>query len=186
MTTRTQQSSTRRGRTNRQRADAARAALDAPALQLIGADEPLEARIVDLIADLAHLCDFEGLVFGETLRLAKLHHRAEADGRAAEDDAAPNYPTHLADLWLHNDEPTYRRMRGMIEEARRDSSTAWRSHEGVADAGVAARSLLAERLQAWFEAEAPDLGATFWSDLLGDAARRIDWRRLAESLLADE
>jgi hypothetical protein len=76
----------------------------------------------------------------------------------------PNYETWLVNLWLDNDERTYRHWR-----AEASKLTAWE---------------LARVLETAHKDTSYDLtGATgLWADLIGAALSRVDWRSIADHL----
>ena len=82
-----------------------------------------------------------------------------------------NYETWAVSLWLGNDEPTYIYWR--------DAAACFKD---VPDRQEAALSL-ADRLKQELTEDAPDLGCTLWSDLLGAALSEVNWYEVATNLL---
>lgn len=96
-----------------------------------------------------------------------------------------NYPTWAVNLWLSNDQPLYletlhRTSTAMdAAEAEQIEHPYWTEEQclrfGVADA-----------LKDWVcEGLAPDLGATFASDLLSYALDQVDWNEIAASWITN-
>ena len=90
-----------------------------------------------------------------------------------------NYPTWAVNLWLSNDEPLYRealeRTRETIEDAHNYPTQYWTDDENR-------RFKTADMLKTWVTDElAPDLGASFASDLLGYALGEVDWNEIADA-----
>ena len=78
-----------------------------------------------------------------------------------------NYPTWAVNLWLSNDEALWSETTERVAQALGDPQTA------------------ADGLRAWVREElAPDLGASFASDLLGYALDLVDWREIADAWLS--
>ncbi len=95
-----------------------------------------------------------------------------------------NYPTWAVNLWLGNEEHLYR----CALELARGSVTVAPVLPQVLDeiwtVEQAARFNLADVLKSWVENDlAPDLGATFASDLLGWALESVDWHEIADAWL---
>lgn len=65
--------------TNADRADSARAAAEAFAIATGSQDEDLRTQLVDLLANIMHLADEEGLVFDALTESAYLHYEDEID-----------------------------------------------------------------------------------------------------------
>jgi len=78
-----------------------------------------------------------------------------------------NYETWNVKLWLDNEQGISDEVRGMARRAR-----------SVGD--------LAESLKAMVNGAAPDLGASFFSDLLNAALGEVDWYEMAESYYEEE
>jgi hypothetical protein len=63
--------------TNAERSEWARTAVNAFAVETRTKDEPLDEQVSDLLADLMHLCDAEGLDFNELSERGQGNHEAE-------------------------------------------------------------------------------------------------------------
>ena len=64
---------------NNDRAEWAQTGLDAFAVEIGGRGEPLAQNMGDLLADLMHLCDREGIDFKDVLRVAETHYTEETE-----------------------------------------------------------------------------------------------------------
>lgn len=80
-----------------------------------------------------------------------------------------NYETWAVNLWIGNDEPSYRYWRAAARATKGSKQTQVIS--------------LANQLKDEFAYAKPDLGATVWADLLGAALSEVDWDEIAENLL---
>jgi hypothetical protein len=92
-----------------------------------------------------------------------------------------NYPTWCVNLWASNDELLSTHAGWLARNAweGRRATEYWTAEEQ-------ARFGLAERIKDWVTDElAPDLGASFPADLLGWALGQVDWREIADNLLAE-
>lgn len=96
-----------------------------------------------------------------------------------------NYETWCVNLWLMNDEPSYRRW---SDEARRHMTEAPESQR-VKQWGYtireAARCALAEQLQEAMEEGAIVGAASLYTDLLNAALGAVDWQEIAASWIDD-
>lgn len=93
-----------------------------------------------------------------------------------------NYETWAAALWLDNEEDTatyWRLTAREIAAAAADPEAT----DGWMPAARLARHRLARRLRDELEADAPDLGASLYADLLGAALEAVDWDEVAEGFL---
>lgn len=92
-----------------------------------------------------------------------------------------NYETWNAKLWMDNDQGSYEHWNERAQEAwdatDEDDDTETRTEEAV--------STLREELKDSFEQDAPDLGASFYSDILGAALSEVNWHEIAEALIGD-
>jgi hypothetical protein len=96
-----------------------------------------------------------------------------------------NYATWCVSLWLGNDQATYEHWH---EEARHCLALAPRSNhvqDGYATVNQAAVYLLSGRLYDAFNEGNPLREPEVWSDLLTAAVESVNWREVAEHLLAD-
>ena len=60
-----------------ERAELARTAVRARSIETGAEDEDIRTQLVDLLADLMHLCDAESLCLGDIERIARSHYLAE-------------------------------------------------------------------------------------------------------------
>jgi hypothetical protein len=84
-----------------------------------------------------------------------------------------NYETWNAALWMDNDEGSYKSARCEAEQALEDADNDKDD----------AKQALAKTLKGQFEENAPDLGASPYSDLLGAAMSEINWYEIAGNLV---
>ncbi len=92
-----------------------------------------------------------------------------------------NYPTWCVNLWLSNDEPLYRECLTRTEEAM-DAAEADQIEHPYWTEEQCLRFGVADMLKGWVRDDlAPDLGATFASDLLGWALDHVDWPVIADA-----
>ena len=92
-----------------------------------------------------------------------------------------NYETWAVKLWMDNEEgtSTYWRERTRAVFVSAEPSFSFQSPKDTA------RIDLADELKREHEENAPDLGASVFSDLLGAALSEVDWREIAAVLLDD-
>lgn len=84
-----------------------------------------------------------------------------------------NYPTWAVNLWLSNDEGLYRQTQQLVS----DWATSGDDQPTIE---------LADDLKTWVrDGLAPDLGASFASDLLGYALDQVDWLEIAKAWAED-
>jgi hypothetical protein len=88
-------------------------------------------------------------------------------------EGSANHETWCVNMWLHSEEPFYRRALDMADDERRRGDAA-NPHN------------LAERYKEWVTDDlAPDLGASFASDLLTSALGNVNWHEIAEDFLGE-
>lgn len=87
-----------------------------------------------------------------------------------------NYPTWAVNLWIENDEGLYRYFRDKISEIKEDN----------ADDPDAQLSELGQAIKEFIEENAPELGASVYSDLIGFAMDSVNYWEIAENMLSDE
>lgn len=98
-----------------------------------------------------------------------------------------SYESWAVALWLDNEEGSYNLMREWARECTDEAP----SHENVAripsiwTRAEAAKFTLADRIKEYIEEQAPDLGATLYTDLLNAALSEVDWYEVAEHYLSD-
>jgi len=91
-----------------------------------------------------------------------------------------NYETWLMSLWIDNEESTSRYWNATAQEEY-DEAEADRSFSRDERATLN----LSDRLKNEFEEQQPDLGASFWSDMLNAAMSEVNWYEIAEHHIAD-
>lgn len=93
-----------------------------------------------------------------------------------------NYETWNCKLWMDNDEGSYSYWQEVAQEcydqAEADEEASFtRGEQAVLD--------LSDRLKNEFEEGQPELGASFWSDILTAALSEVNWHEIAENLIED-
>jgi hypothetical protein len=73
-----------------------------------------------------------------------------------------NYETWNVALWIDNEPGSYQARRELAKDAKDESD-------------------LARSLESWIKDDAPDLGASVYSDLLGAALSEVNWYEIAEN-----
>ncbi len=100
-----------------------------------------------------------------------------------------NYETWNVALWIDNEQGSYRQRCEMAQEcwdqAEEPSVNARLTGREPFSRYEKARMALERALKSWIEDDAPDLGASLYSDLLGAALQEVDWREIAENFLED-
>lgn len=96
-----------------------------------------------------------------------------------------NYETWAVNLWLGNEESSYRYWREAAEEERRQAATCWQVRENVWPADKAAKYRLADRLKEEVSDGCPGLDPSLYSDLLNAALSEVAWDEVAEQFLED-
>ena len=96
-----------------------------------------------------------------------------------------NYETWAVALWLGNEESSYRFWMAVARGVKMDAPRSLYVRELRMTESEAAETQLAEEIKASIEANAPDFGASVYSDLLTGAIGEVDWRSIAVNLLED-
>lgn len=86
-----------------------------------------------------------------------------------------NYPTWAVNLWIENDEGLYNYFKDVVAEVREEN-------EGDPDGQL---SDLGQRLKDFVEENAPELGASMYSDLMGYALDAVNYWEIAKAMLED-
>lgn len=95
-----------------------------------------------------------------------------------------NYETWVVNLWLSNDGPLYRETLARTEAAM-DAAEADQIEHLYWTEEQCLRFGVADALKAWVTDDlAPDLGASFASDLLAASLGEVDWSEIANAWIA--
>lgn len=92
-----------------------------------------------------------------------------------------NYETWNVNLWIENEEGSYRYWREVTRECI-DAAEA----DGTFTKEERAALDLMERLKDKITEGAPDLGASMYSDILGAALSDVNWMEIARSMIDNE
>ncbi len=97
-----------------------------------------------------------------------------------------NYETWAVNLWLTNEEPTYKYCRGLARRAATDALDCEQVRERIWTAEDAKKFLLADQIKE-FVAEMNPLAdqASMFSDLTNAALSEVDWHEIAEAFLEE-
>ena len=87
-----------------------------------------------------------------------------------------NYPTWAVNLWGDNDEGLYNYFRDKLNEIK----------ENNADDPDAQLSELGQAIKDFIEENAPEIGASVYSDLIGYAIDSVNYWEIAENMLSEE
>lgn len=96
-----------------------------------------------------------------------------------------NYATWAVALWIDNDEGSQTYWRQEAAREMQEAPNGQMVRDGVWTADEAARFNLAEQLKSESTDTAPDLGASVYSDLLQAALDDVNWKEIAENIIAD-
>lgn len=88
-----------------------------------------------------------------------------------------NYETWNVALWLDNDQGSYSHWNAVAQECWDDACD---KDTGILTREERAVYALSAMLKSDFEENAPDLGASCWSDLLSAALSEVDWDEIAQ------
>lgn len=96
----------------------------------------------------------------------------------------PNYETWAVNLWLSNEESTWRHWTQVAETICDVAKGCNQVAQGIWSPKEAAAFLLADLIKQEHEENAPrPEPASVYSDLMGSALEEVDWSRVAESVL---
>ncbi len=93
-----------------------------------------------------------------------------------------NYETWSCKLWIDNDEGNYKYWRAACRRLWRNRD----EDQSKPEQSQVARTRLANELAGWILHEAPDLPASFYSDILSANLREIDTYEIADALFVDK
>ena len=96
-----------------------------------------------------------------------------------------NYETWLVNLWLTNEEPTYRYWIESARYQRDHASECSQVRDGIWSESEAATFNLADQLKDEIMEAAPNDESTLYGDLINAALDNVDWAEIAESWLGD-
>ena len=94
-----------------------------------------------------------------------------------------NYETWNFKLWADNDEPTYKKVQSLIKEVLNTRTRGVTiCSKSKTDLAVA---LLSHSLRELAHNEAPEIQASFYSDVMMASVREVNYDEVAEHLLED-
>src|SRR5215207_9228843 len=96
-----------------------------------------------------------------------------------------NYETWAVALWLGNEEVSYRFWMAVARGVKMDAPRSHYVRELRMTEDEAAEVELAKEIKASVEANAPDFGASVYTDLLNGAISEVDWLSVAKNVLED-
>lgn len=94
-----------------------------------------------------------------------------------------NYETWAVNLWLENEEGTYRYWRAQAESHLTEDQACDEVRDGIWTTDEAAKFNLADQLKDEVENDSPISEASLYSDLLNAALSEVNWPEVAESFL---
>src|SRR5437867_2054412 len=107
-----------------------------------------------------------------------MDHHAPTVARCQRYNGWPNYETWAVQLWLSNEEPSYRYWTKRAQEVWDEAAPgkySWQTREEMAREALAGEI----REEHEHDAEVRVGGASIFSDLLGAALSEVDWREIA-------
>lgn len=98
-----------------------------------------------------------------------------------------NYETWAVNLWLTNEEPTYRHCRELASTSRAAAKSCEQVQRGTWDVAEARKYLLADALKELVETCNPVANsASMYADLLAAAICVVNWQEIAQAFLDEE
>ena len=96
-----------------------------------------------------------------------------------------NRATWAVNLWISNEEPSYRHWTHAAQSALADATHEADPAHSPARIVLDAIALLATRMESELESEAPELGPTLWSDLMSHALASVNWYEIAQTWIQE-
>jgi hypothetical protein len=101
-----------------------------------------------------------------------------------------NYETWNVKLWIDNEQGSYNYWREASQECWDEASEGLSAYGRFTGREIFTREeravmALERRLKDEIEADAPELGASMWADLLNAALSEVDWHEIAASMIGD-
>src|SRR5439155_26953515 len=97
-----------------------------------------------------------------------------------------NYETWCVNLWLSNDEGTYRHCRSRARDDTNTAEDSSRVREGIWTIEEATRFQLADALKEFLDERNPIAAqASVFTDLINSALCEVDWHEIADAFLEE-
>ena len=126
------------------------------------------------------------LVVGRWMVIETLWRNMEQTRQSNKYNGWTNYETWAVNLWLENEEPTYRYWREQARWHREHASESSQVAGGTWTADEVARIELAKQFETEISESSPLTALTVYSDLLNAALEEVNWNEIAESWLSEE
>lgn len=143
-------------------------------------EQSIEEIATDLLTDLRHLLQQEGVDIERILRMAKLHQEAEQETKY---NGWANYETWAVNLWLNNEETSYRYWNEQAACQIARASQRPQVLDSIWTPANAARYYLADQLRDELTDASPLEGGSVYSDLLTAAFSDVNWSEVAQAFM---